>query len=104
MGGVCQAQGAPLPQCRPPVLCARSPSALPPPRRSPPTALLLPAATCAPMQGIKNKKRSRMVYDEVHGEFRPRYGYKRVDKDGSQLPWVEVPANAGASPSRKRIG
>jgi hypothetical protein len=38
-----------------------------------------------------------MVYDEINGEFRPRHGYKRVDKDGSQLPWVEVPANAGMS-------
>jgi regulator of ribosome biosynthesis len=34
-------------------------------------------------KGIKNSKRDRMVYDEVTGEFAPRFGYKR-SKNGLQ--------------------
>ncbi|KAJ2808121.1 Rhodanese- sulfurtransferase [Coemansia guatemalensis] len=48
----------------------------------------------AKIKGIQNRKKSRMVFDENQGEWRPRYGYKGVNND-DQKPWlVEVPANA----------
>jgi regulator of ribosome biosynthesis len=30
-------------------------------------------------KGIKKKKRERMIYDEDHQEYRPRFGYKRTN-------------------------
>jgi len=43
-------------------------------------------------KGIKNKKRERMVYDETHEEFRPRYGYKRANNGIEDMPIVEIKA------------
>jgi len=43
-------------------------------------------------KGIKNKKRERMVYDEAHEEFRPRYGYKRANNGIEDMPIVEIKA------------
>lgn len=40
----------------------------------------------ADTKGIKNRKRSRMVYDEINEEWRPRYGYKRVQT--AEDDWV----------------
>jgi len=33
---------------------------------------------------FKRKKRSRMVYDEVTGEYAPRYGAKSVKKNADK--------------------
>ena len=41
-------------------------------------------------KGIKNKKRERMVFDEDSQEYRPRFGYKRVNNGVEDLPIVEV--------------
>jgi len=44
-------------------------------------------------KGINNKKRGRMVYDEEHEAWKPRYGYKRGNDDTKE--WcIEVPVNA----------
>mgnify|MGYP001810787813 CR=1 FL=1 len=43
----------------------------------------------AKMKGIQKKKKSRMVWDEVHKEFRPRWGMNR--KDDKTKEWcVEI--------------
>ncbi|KAJ2548212.1 Rhodanese- sulfurtransferase [Coemansia sp. RSA 1933] len=48
----------------------------------------------AKIKKIENRKRSRMVFDEEMGEWRPRYGFKGVNND-DQKPWlIEVPGNA----------
>lgn len=48
----------------------------------------------AKIKGIQNRKKSRMVFDEERGEWRPRFGYKGVNND-DQTPWlIEVPGNA----------
>ena len=41
-------------------------------------------------KGIKNKKRDRMVYDEVEQEYRPRYGYKGANSRIENHAIVEV--------------
>ena len=41
-------------------------------------------------KGITNKKKARMVWDEEHGEFRPRWGYKRANAGVEDAPIVEV--------------
>jgi hypothetical protein len=43
----------------------------------------------AEKKGIMKKKRSRMVLDEETGQYLPRYGYKSVDKDGLEAPFIE---------------
>ncbi|EGD72399.1 ribosome biogenesis protein Rrs1 [Salpingoeca rosetta] len=43
----------------------------------------------AELKGIKKTKRSRMLYDEMSGEWRPRWGYKRAN-DAAAVPWIEV--------------
>jgi regulator of ribosome biosynthesis len=43
-------------------------------------------------KGIKNKKRDRMVFDEATDEYRPRYGYKGINKGIEDQPIVEVKA------------
>lgn len=40
-------------------------------------------------KGIVKRKRERMVWDELHKEFRPRWGYKRAN-DVTQDPIVEL--------------
>ncbi|RKP06526.1 ribosomal biogenesis regulatory protein, partial [Thamnocephalis sphaerospora] len=44
-------------------------------------------------KGIQNKKRERMIYDEATGEYRPRFGYGRVEKDGLDNWLVEMGDN-----------
>ncbi len=41
-------------------------------------------------KGIKNKKRDRMIYDEETGEYKPRYGYKRIKNGLEDMAIVEV--------------
>lgn len=41
-------------------------------------------------KGIKKEKKERMVYDEQTGEYKPRYGYKRINNGLEDLPIVEV--------------
>jgi regulator of ribosome biosynthesis len=48
-------------------------------------------------KGIKNKKRERMVYDEVEQDFRPRYGYKGANSRIEEHAIVEV--KAGQDPN-----
>lgn len=46
----------------------------------------------AKMKGIQKKKKSRMVFDEVHNEWRPRWGYGR--KNDSTKDWlIEIKKN-----------
>jgi len=46
----------------------------------------------AKLKGIKNKKKSRMVWDEESKTYKPRWGYKRANDDTKE--WViEVPGN-----------
>eukprot|EP00128_Syssomonas_multiformis_P002261 Colp12_sorted_trinity150504_noHs@444 len=46
----------------------------------------------AELKGIKKEKRSKMVYDEEAGEYKPRYGYKRAN-DETQSWLLPVPQN-----------
>ncbi|CAH1795001.1 unnamed protein product [Owenia fusiformis] len=47
----------------------------------------------AALKGIQKSKKSRMVWDETHQEYRPRWGYKRANDDTKD--WlIEVPGNA----------
>lgn len=48
----------------------------------------------AMLKGIQNRKRSRMVYDEAHDEYRPRWGYKRANN--KEFGIIELNANDGA--------
>lgn len=43
-------------------------------------------------KGIVNKKKERMVYDDVTGEYKPRFGYKRISNGLEDTPIVEVKA------------
>ncbi|XP_065065806.1 ribosome biogenesis regulatory protein homolog [Rhopilema esculentum] len=47
----------------------------------------------AKKKGIQNKKRERMVWDEVAKEWKPRFGHKRVN-DVSDKWLVEIPDQA----------
>ncbi|CAI8024725.1 Ribosome biogenesis regulatory protein homolog [Geodia barretti] len=49
--------------------------------------------TFAKAKGIKNRKRSRMVFDESGQEWKPRWGYKRVD-DPKDKWMIEIPDRA----------
>jgi regulator of ribosome biosynthesis len=44
----------------------------------------------AKQKGIKNKKRERMVYDEQEDEYKPRFGYKGVNKGEEEHAIIEV--------------
>jgi regulator of ribosome biosynthesis len=41
-------------------------------------------------KGIKNTKKERMVYDEEHDVYRPRYGYKSIKSGIDDIPIIEV--------------
>ncbi len=41
-------------------------------------------------RGIKKTKRDRMIYDEETGEYKPRYGYKGINRGLEDIPIVEV--------------
>ncbi|KAI8052181.1 RRS1-domain-containing protein [Syncephalis plumigaleata] len=44
----------------------------------------------AKQKGIQKRKRDRMVLDEATGEYKPRWGYGRVEKDGLDDWAIEV--------------
>uniref|UniRef100_A0A0B6ZTX6 Ribosome biogenesis regulatory protein n=1 Tax=Arion vulgaris TaxID=1028688 RepID=A0A0B6ZTX6_9EUPU len=47
----------------------------------------------AKLKGVLNKKKSRMVWDEVTKKYKPRWGYQRANDDTKE--WlIEVPDNA----------
>ncbi|KAF8979781.1 Rhodanese- sulfurtransferase [Entomortierella lignicola] len=48
----------------------------------------------AKAKGIVNRKKERMVYDDATGEYKPRWGYKGINDDGSKDWIIEVPASA----------
>jgi len=47
-------------------------------------------------KGIQNRKRGRMVYDEMKEEWAPRYGYKRANDESQE--WA-IEAKPGEDPS-----
>lgn len=49
----------------------------------------------AKQKGIQKRKRDRMVLDEATGEYKPRWGYGRVEKDGLNDWAIEVKDNDG---------
>jgi len=59
------------------------------PKPKPPTKWEL----FAQKQGIANKKRGRMIFDEESKSWKPRFGYKR-GKDDTKEWCLEVPVNA----------
>ncbi|XP_015782229.1 ribosome biogenesis regulatory protein homolog [Tetranychus urticae] len=64
------------------------PRALPIPKPKPPTKW----ETYAKEKGIQHKKREKLVWDDVAKQWKPRYGYNRINSTKDQ--WVvEVPQN-----------
>ncbi|KAF9428697.1 Rhodanese- sulfurtransferase [Podila epigama] len=45
----------------------------------------------AKAKGIVNRKKERMVFDDATGEYKPRWGYKGINDDGSKDWIIEVP-------------
>lgn len=43
-------------------------------------------------KGIQKKKKDRMVYDDVAGDYKPRFGYQRISNGIEDIPIVEVKA------------
>ncbi|KAF9937715.1 Rhodanese- sulfurtransferase [Mortierella alpina] len=56
----------------------------------------------AKAKGIVNRKKERMVYDDASGEYKPRWGYKAINDDGTKDWIIEVPA--GANPMEDQYG
>uniref|UniRef100_A0A8C2JDL8 Ribosome biogenesis regulatory protein n=1 Tax=Cyprinus carpio TaxID=7962 RepID=A0A8C2JDL8_CYPCA len=50
----------------------------------------------AKLKGIQKKKKTNLVWDDVHKEWRRRWGYKRA-KDDTKEWLIEVPENADPS-------
>ncbi|KAF9152485.1 Rhodanese- sulfurtransferase [Linnemannia schmuckeri] len=48
----------------------------------------------AKAKGIVNRKKERMVFDDNTGEYKPRWGYKGINDDGSKDWIIEVPSGA----------
>jgi regulator of ribosome biosynthesis len=52
----------------------------------------------AKAKGITKQKKSKMVYDEALGDFKPRFGYNNMNgksKGNLESDWIiEVPGNA----------
>lgn len=46
----------------------------------------------AQKKGINKKKREAMVYDEMSGEYKPRWGFKRASE--TDTPWIVLPDQA----------
>lgn len=44
----------------------------------------------AKLKGIQKRKKSKMVWDETHQEYRPRFGYKRAN-DNTKDWLIEIP-------------
>ena len=73
----------------------------------PPTQILLPRfkripkpkpptkwETFAKAKGIQNRKKKKLVWDDVSKSWKPRYGYRRINSTNDQ--WMlEVPDNKG---------
>ena len=78
------------------VLCAKMPKPtvlLPREKPLPKAKPLTKWQEYAKLKNIKNVKKTRMVFDEVTKEYKPRYGYKRANDDTKD--WlIEVPGNA----------
>ena len=47
----------------------------------------------AQLKGIQSRKKSKMVFDEPSGEYKPRFGYKRAN-DNTKDWLIEIPKNA----------
>lgn len=67
----------------------RIPREKPPPKARPPTKW----EQFAKLKGIQKKKKTNLVWDEVHKEWRRRWGYKRA-KDNTKEWLIEVPETA----------
>ncbi|KAF9297042.1 Rhodanese- sulfurtransferase [Mortierella antarctica] len=48
----------------------------------------------AKAKGIVNRKKERMVFDDASGEYKPRWGYKAINDDGTKDWIIEVPSGA----------
>lgn len=48
----------------------------------------------AKAKGIVKRKKDRMVFDETSGDYKPRWGYKGINDDGTKDWVIEVPAGA----------
>ncbi|KAF9109522.1 Rhodanese- sulfurtransferase [Mortierella sp. AM989] len=48
----------------------------------------------AKAKGIVNRKKERMVFDDASGEYKPRWGYKGINDDGSKDWIIEVPSGS----------
>ncbi|KAF9982374.1 Rhodanese- sulfurtransferase, partial [Modicella reniformis] len=48
----------------------------------------------AKAKGIVKRKKDRMVFDEATGDYKPRWGYKAINDDGSKDWIIEVPTGA----------
>lgn len=70
-------------------------------RRTQPTlpCTLLPSL---PPQGIRKRKRSKLVFDEDEGEWKRRFGYKRGNDD-SEVPMIEARADDAVRGRRWRV-
>jgi regulator of ribosome biosynthesis len=49
-------------------------------------------------KGIQNRKKSRKVFDEASGEYRPRWGYGSAKNDPMNDWVIPVPENSGKFP------
>ncbi|XP_030071020.1 ribosome biogenesis regulatory protein homolog [Microcaecilia unicolor] len=67
----------------------RLPREKPPPRARPPTRW----EQFAKLKGIRKRKKSNIAWDEAHGEWRRRWGYRRAN-DPTKNWLMEVPATA----------
>ncbi|KAG0267140.1 Rhodanese- sulfurtransferase [Mortierella polycephala] len=48
----------------------------------------------AKAKGIGKRKKDRMVYGDASGEYKPRWGYKAINDDGTKDWIIEVPAGS----------
>ncbi|KAG0305504.1 Rhodanese- sulfurtransferase [Dissophora globulifera] len=48
----------------------------------------------AKAKGIVNRKKERMVFDDATGDYKPRWGYKAINDDGTKDWIIEVPSSA----------
>lgn len=77
-----------------PAPTTRLPRAKPLPKPREPTRWEIFAAR----KGIVKHKRSRLAFDEQQGEWRRRYGYKRLN-DLNDIPIIEASAGDKVSPT-----
>ncbi|KAF9347211.1 Rhodanese- sulfurtransferase [Mortierella sp. NVP85] len=48
----------------------------------------------AKAKGIVKRKKERMVFDEASGDYKPRWGYKGINDDGTKDWIIEVPTGS----------